>query len=113
MPVGSEMIHADRTGPHLAPVAVPEWARRVDVSSLTFREREVLLALGECRTNSQIASRLVITERTVRKHIESIFGKLSIASRSHAAIVALVRCPEIEEAPSCTEQGASPEDVAG
>jgi hypothetical protein len=47
-----------------------------------------MLALGDCLSNAKIASTLFITERTVRKHIAGIFAKLTIASRSEAAVIA-------------------------
>ena len=66
----------------------PPWAHAADVSSLTSRECEIMLALGDCLSNAKIASALFITERTVRKHIAGIFAKLTIASRSEAAVIA-------------------------
>jgi DNA-binding NarL/FixJ family response regulator len=45
---------------------------------LTPREREVLALMAEGRANAGIASRLVITEKAVSKHINSIFTKLNL-----------------------------------
>jgi DNA-binding NarL/FixJ family response regulator len=45
---------------------------------LTPREREVLALMAEGRTNAGIASRLVVTEKAVSKHINSIFTKLDL-----------------------------------
>ena len=45
---------------------------------LTPREREVLALMAEGRANAGIASRLVITEKAVSKHINSIFTKLDL-----------------------------------
>jgi DNA-binding NarL/FixJ family response regulator len=45
---------------------------------LTPREREVLALMAEGRANAGIASRLVITEKAVSKHINSIFPKLDL-----------------------------------
>ena len=47
------------------------------LEDLTDREREVLALMAEGRSNRAIAERLVITERTVEKHVKSIFGKLA------------------------------------
>jgi DNA-binding NarL/FixJ family response regulator len=52
---------------------------RDDVAGrLTPREREVLALMAEGRANAGIASRLVITEKAVSKHINSIFTKLGL-----------------------------------
>jgi DNA-binding NarL/FixJ family response regulator len=45
---------------------------------LTPREREVLALMAEGRTNAGIANRLVVTEKAVSKHINSIFTKLDL-----------------------------------
>ncbi|GAA5190967.1 response regulator [Rugosimonospora acidiphila] len=45
---------------------------------LTQREREVLGLMAEGRTNAGIASRLVVTEKAVAKHINNIFAKLDL-----------------------------------
>jgi DNA-binding NarL/FixJ family response regulator len=53
---------------------------RVDdpLSTLTPREREVLAAMAEGRTNIGIARQLSITEGAAEKHISNIFGKLEL-----------------------------------
>ena len=48
------------------------------VGLLTDREREVLALMAEGRSNSAIAARLVVTERTVEKHATNIFAKLGL-----------------------------------
>jgi DNA-binding NarL/FixJ family response regulator len=47
---------------------------------LTAREREVLAAMAEGRTNVGIARRLWLTERTVETHVGSIMAKLGLAA---------------------------------
>jgi DNA-binding NarL/FixJ family response regulator len=53
---------------------------------LTERERELLSLLAQGYTNAAIAERLVISQKTVRNHITSIFSKLQVADRAHAII---------------------------
>jgi DNA-binding NarL/FixJ family response regulator len=48
------------------------------IHDLTEREREVLSLMAEGRSNQAIAKQLYITERTVEKHVKSIFTKLQI-----------------------------------
>ena len=48
------------------------------LSTLTPREREVLAAMAEGRTNVGIARLLTITEGATEKHISNIFGKLQL-----------------------------------
>jgi DNA-binding NarL/FixJ family response regulator len=57
-------------------------SRRGDdpLASLTGREREVLAAMAEGRTNVGIARRLWLTERTVETHIGSIMSKLGLTA---------------------------------
>jgi DNA-binding NarL/FixJ family response regulator len=54
--------------------------RREDpLKELSDREREVLELMAEGRSNHAIATRLVISERAVEKHVTSIFSKLRLA----------------------------------
>ncbi len=56
---------------------------------LTPREREVLCLLAQGLDNSAIAVRLVLTTRTVQNHVSNIYGKLGVASRTEAALLAI------------------------
>ena len=51
---------------------------------LTPREVEVLRLVASGLTDAQVAEELVISPRTVGKHLESIYGKLQLPSRSAA-----------------------------
>lgn len=62
--------------------ALPEEA----VSELTPREMEVLVLIAQGANNHQIAEKLVISDKTVRNHITSIFSKLQVADRAEAII---------------------------
>lgn len=54
------------------------------VEALTAREREVLRLVSEGLGNKEIASRLDISDHTVKFHISSILGKLGATSRTEA-----------------------------
>jgi DNA-binding NarL/FixJ family response regulator len=62
------------------------------LEELTEREREVLTLMAEGRSNRAIATRLVITERAVEKHVTSIFGKLRLppAEDDHRRVLAVL-----------------------
>jgi LuxR family maltose regulon positive regulatory protein len=51
---------------------------------LTQRELEVLHLVAAGLTNQQIADRLIISIRTVKKHIENVYGKLAVDNRVQA-----------------------------
>jgi DNA-binding NarL/FixJ family response regulator len=53
---------------------------------LTDREREILTLIAQGRSNAEIAQSLVISLKTVRNYISSIFSKLQVADRSQAII---------------------------
>jgi DNA-binding NarL/FixJ family response regulator len=53
-------------------------------SALSDREREVLALVAEALSNGQIASRLSLTEATVKRHLRNIFVKLGAVSRIDA-----------------------------
>ena len=55
------------------------------LETLTAREREILEAVANGETNAQIAKRLWISPYTVRAHVEHIFRKLSVKTRTEAA----------------------------
>lgn len=55
------------------------------LDSLTSREREILEAMADGHTNAQIAEKLWISRHTVRSHVEHIFEKLQVKTRTEAA----------------------------
>jgi DNA-binding CsgD family transcriptional regulator len=59
------------------------------LGSLTDREREVVALLARGATNRAIAETLVISERTVERHIANIFAKLDLSSRTQLAVFAV------------------------
>lgn len=58
------------------------------LTDLTERELEVLLALSKGMSNLEIADSLTVTEKTVKTHVSSVLSKLSVKSRTQAAIYA-------------------------
>lgn len=60
-------------------------AHRIDLSSFSSREREVLDQVVEGLTNAQIARQLFLSESTVKSHLASSFRKLGLCSRAEAA----------------------------
>jgi len=67
--------------------------RRDDrLAVLTPREREVLAAMAEGRTNAGIAEKLHVTEGAAEKHISNIFGKLDLpdSQSDHRRVLAVL-----------------------
>lgn len=58
-------------------------------SGLTAREIQVLQSVVAGMTNQEIGLTLGISEKTVEKHLEGVFGKLGVASRVEAAVRAV------------------------
>jgi len=58
-------------------------------SPVTRRERDVLRLLAEGMTNRQIATRLVVSEHTVHRHVTNLLRKLDLHSRTAAAAYAV------------------------
>jgi ATP/maltotriose-dependent transcriptional regulator MalT len=58
------------------------------VGELTAREVQVLVLVATGRTNRAIAGELVLSEHTVRRHIQNIFAKLGVSSRAAATAFA-------------------------
>jgi len=60
----------------------------VEIFGLTVRESEVLELIAQGLTNGQIAVALVISQSTVRRHVEHVLAKLGVTSRTAAALKA-------------------------
>ncbi|MEY2517888.1 MAG: hypothetical protein QOJ89_5252 [bacterium] len=71
--------------PHLQSAYVAAERRRRGLRPLTDRQRQILQYIAAGYTNGQIATRLDVSEHTVRKHIENIFARLDVTSRTAAA----------------------------
>ncbi len=71
---------ADQVDRLLAPATLP--------SGLTARVAEVLRLVASGRSNAQIAADLVLSEKTVARHLSNIFTKLEVGSRTAATAFA-------------------------
>jgi DNA-binding CsgD family transcriptional regulator len=84
----------DAVQPHLAGRRTLWQAARlappgaIEQAGLTAREREVVGLLAEGLTNAEIAHRLWIAPGTVRRHLENIYEKLGVHTRTAAALAA-------------------------
>lgn len=61
--------------------------RRSD--GLTAREREVIALVARGLNNREIAARLVLSEKTVRNHVERAHAKIGVSNRVGASLYAL------------------------
>jgi len=88
-------VHRGESSLH--PTVARKLIRRLDRSSdlppteepLTEREVQVLKLVAQGRPNQEIATKLVISDRTVGTHISNILNKLHLANRTQAALYAL------------------------
>lgn len=85
-------MHHARRAAELASLTTP--VRRADlldqplIEPLSERELEVLQLIAAGLSNQEIADRLVIASGTVKRHINNIYGKLQVGSRTQAVAVA-------------------------
>jgi ATP/maltotriose-dependent transcriptional regulator MalT len=68
--------------------ALSDRAESAEMHGLSPRELEVLRLLASGRTNRDIAAELVVSEHTVARHVQNIFVKLEVSSRSAATAFA-------------------------
>jgi DNA-binding NarL/FixJ family response regulator len=79
---------------HLDPVVARKLTRSLiapqrTATALTPRERQILVLVAQGKSNRDIASALVISERTARTHVSNVLTKLGLASRTQAALWAV------------------------
>jgi DNA-binding CsgD family transcriptional regulator len=70
--------------PHLREAYLDAERHRRGTPQLTRRQWELLHLVAAGHTNTQIARRLGVSEGTVRKHLENIYGRLHVSSRTAA-----------------------------
>jgi DNA-binding NarL/FixJ family response regulator len=72
--------------PRVATALLPSQRARSAVDELSVREREVLALVGEGLPNKTIATRLGISEKTVKVHLGRLFARIGVADRTSAAL---------------------------
>jgi DNA-binding NarL/FixJ family response regulator len=75
---------------YVDPALMPAFlAGKDQADMLTGREREILQLLADGMSNADVASRLFISQETVKSHVRHILAKLEADTRTHAVAIAL------------------------
>ena len=83
---GADAVQVEAAGREaLAELGAPVPEPSAERSLLTAREREVLRLLAQGRSNDAIAGELVISVRTVERHVENIYDKIRVSGRTARA----------------------------
>jgi len=86
----SKTIREVHAGTAVLPQKVTDrLAVRQQRADLSKREMEVLLFLVKGRSNKEIATKLFISDDTVKAHLKTLFSKLGVHDRTEAAISAI------------------------
>jgi DNA-binding NarL/FixJ family response regulator len=76
---------------YIPPAIAVKLAERMGTKELTLREFEVLEQIVHGKNNKEIATELVISETTVKTHINRLLSKLGVTDRTQAATSAIQR----------------------
>lgn len=95
--------------PHLHQAYLDAERRRQPRPELTARHWQLLDLVATGHTNAQIARRLGLSEGTVRTHLENIYRRLHVSSRT----AAVTRAFSGRDAPSAPEPSAGPYPGSG
>jgi DNA-binding CsgD family transcriptional regulator len=71
------------------PTHSPRRSAKQAFGGLTEREREVAAFIAQGKSNQALADELIVSERTIAKHVENIMSKLGFARRSQIAVWAV------------------------
>ena len=87
---GESLLHPDIARRLMSEVAHPTQSQRPEAfRTLTQREIDVLRLITQGRSNKEIAADLVLSEKTVKTHVSNLLGKLALADRTQAALLAV------------------------
>ena len=87
-----QIVRTVHAGKRYIPTEVSlKLAERLERPNLTKRETEVLQQIALGKNNQEIRDTLIISEATVKFHVNNIFAKLNVSDRTSAVIEALKR----------------------
>jgi NarL family two-component system response regulator LiaR len=87
---GEARLHPDVTRKLMQQVSKPTPAQKETLpAEITDRELDVIRLVAQGESNQEIASELVISEKTVKTHMSNIFSKLGLVDRTQLAIYAI------------------------
>jgi LuxR family transcriptional regulator, maltose regulon positive regulatory protein len=78
------ILHTLQPDNHDVALSKNELDALIRVASISVREQEVLMSLSDGLSNGEISDRLAISENTVKTHLENIYRKLGVNSRTQA-----------------------------
>jgi LuxR family maltose regulon positive regulatory protein len=83
-----QALNDSPSGPAQPSIQNPKSKIQNLIEPLTERELEILRLVNSGLSNNEIADQLIVTVGTVKKHLNNIFGKLGVSSRTQALVCA-------------------------